>query len=146
MKKHFFAGVLCGLLIGFGVGNLPGCTASGTFDTEAIQKGTDDTRAALANTKAQLEAQLVLTTDADKRAEIQKAIGKIDELIVKVESGANLANLLLNPDGSINGPQAGAAISNLLPYPWNLVAAIGVPLLTGLAGYKFGAKKATTAS
>lgn len=113
------------------VATLQGCTATGEVDRDQIDAQVDSVRSQLEQTKAELEAAKATAATDAKKADLQAVISRIDSIDAKVTQGQAALHAIVNDDGSINGPAAGAMASTVLPPPWNLVAAIGLPLIVG---------------
>ena len=107
--------------------------SAGCFDAEKERARLDQTQAALAEERTALEIERakVLAAKQDPSA-IDAQLARVDKLAADLERVRSLMAKAINPDGSLNGSAIGAAAGAALPPPWNLVALIGAPLLTGV--------------
>lgn len=108
------------------------CFIAGCFDAEKERARLDQTAAALAEERTSLDIKRmeVIAAKADT-AKVDAEIARVDKLSADLERVRAVVNKSINPDGTLNGSAIGAAAGAALPPPWNLVALIGAPLLTG---------------
>lgn len=105
-----------------------GCSTEGTPPIAAVQKSLDDSRVQLARLRAENEVALAeAKSKGDSKA--QEKAEKSLEVIAKSEETANATAAAI---GAANGdPQAAEQLTKYtdkLPFPFNLIAGIGVPL------------------
>lgn len=139
MKMRTF--LLVGALLGLAGCALFGPEGPSVADELAQQRQQIDSLQAEQQQKIQ-EASTVLTqgqiTGTATQAEVQAAeetlkvaketqarLQKLEDFYVKVQSS-------FNPDGSLNGAGAGAAIAGVVPGPWQPFVLLGAPLVVGL--------------
>lgn len=106
---------------------------SGCFDTEKEKARLDQTQAELAEKRLSLEIErhnaLAAKQDTSK---IDAQLARVDKLAADLEAVRATLEKAVNPDGSLNGSAIGAAAGAALPPPWNIIALLGAPILTGV--------------
>jgi methyl coenzyme M reductase beta subunit len=122
---------------------LPGCAAfKGAFGTSSdsppdpqLKQTITDTKASIASLKQDAQADLVVAketgdTDAQKKPErTLKFIGDAEKFTQTAESVVQV-----DEQGNVNIAATAAGAAPLLPFPFNLIVGVGVPLLVGGVG------------
>lgn len=107
--------------------------AAGCFDAEKEKARLDQTQSELAEKRLELEIERDrLASQKADTTDVEKSLARVAKLEGDLAAIRAVIDKSINPDGSLNGAAIGAAAGAVLPPPWNLVALLGAPLVTGL--------------
>lgn len=108
-------------------------SVAGCFDAEKEKARLDQTQSELAEKRLELEIERDrLASQKADTTDVEKSLARVAKLEGDLAAIRAVIDKSINPDGSLNGAAIGAAAGAVLPPPWNLVALLGAPLVTGL--------------